>query len=145
MKVDDVDTPDVDSLDSVMLAGEHVEITTNGPRLIGGRCIDCDTIAFPPPAICHNCWSSSLEPTEIGPRGTLYSYSIVHIGPKPWRIPYALGYVDLPHDVRVLAHIQASDLKRIAIGSEVELGIGEVGVQDGQALHTFVFNVIGTD
>ena len=130
------------ALDAALLAREHVEVTPDGPRLMGGRCTACGTVAFPPPPVCHNCWSTSIEPASVGTRGTLYSYSIVHIGPKPWRTPYALGYVDMPHDIRVLAHIQANDLKRIAIGSDVELGIGEVGVQEGEPVHTFVFNVV---
>jgi uncharacterized OB-fold protein len=49
------------------------------------------------------------------PRGSLYSYTVVRLG----ETPRALGYVDLPNGLRVLADI--SPLDRLAMDVAVEL------------------------
>jgi uncharacterized OB-fold protein len=43
---------------------------------------------------------------SFGPRGTLYSYSTVHVSSsRP--TPYTIGYVDFENGVRVLAQVEA--------------------------------------
>ena len=36
--------------------------------------------------------------------GSLYAWSVVHVAPKGWNVPYIAGYVDLPESVP-FAHI----------------------------------------
>src|SRR5665213_2686208 len=102
-----------------LLSRNHIVQVGAGWRLLGGQCAACNTRMFPLSPICHKCWSDRVERVELPSHGTLYSYSIVHVGPAPWKLPYALGYVDLPGDVRVLAHIHADPPSRLAIGAEV--------------------------
>ena len=61
-------------------------------KLIGGRCLDCGALAFPPPKVCAGCWSETIEPAELSTVGDLYTYTVVHIGRPGWRSPYAIGY-----------------------------------------------------
>jgi hypothetical protein len=42
---------------------------------------------------------------EIGPEGVLYSFSTVHVSSSQ-PVPYTIGYVDFPGDVRVLARVR---------------------------------------
>lgn len=74
--------------------------------LIGARCPHCDHIDFPPVSICSNCSSSDeREPVELGPVGTLYTFTIVHVAVSKENAPYAVGYVDFPEGVRVFGRI----------------------------------------
>lgn len=113
--------------DSRFVAPDLVALDAKGtPRLVGGRCQKCDAISFPRAAVCTNCLSEDIESIELAHEGTLYSYSIVHQAPKGWTVPYALGYVDLPGNVRVLAHLD-SPADKISINMPMRLSVGVVG------------------
>jgi uncharacterized OB-fold protein len=60
-----------------------------------------------------------MEPMSFGPRGTLYSYSTVHISASR-KVPYTIGYVDFDNGVRVLAQIDA-DPSTLACDLPVEV------------------------
>ena len=77
---------------------------------------------------------------EVMPRtGTLYSFTVLRVGPERWLRPAALGYVDLPNDVRVFSRI-VGDLDAIRISQPVELDVAVVGREaDGSPLSSFVF------
>lgn len=112
------------------------------PRLVGGRCGSCGAHSFPRAAICTGCLSEAIETVDLARDGRLYSYSVVHQAPRGWRVPYALGYVDLADDVRVLAHLDA-DPSRLRIDMPVRLGVGEVGADaSGRTLVTYTFTPI---
>ena len=71
--------------------------------------------------------------------GTLYSYSVVHQAPKGWIVPYALGYIDLADNVRVLAHIDVAQ-EKIAIDMPLHLAVGVVGADSsGAPLSSYTF------
>lgn len=42
---------------------------------------------------------------EVGPEGVLYSFSTVHVSSSQ-PVPYTIGYVDFPGDIRVLAKVR---------------------------------------
>ena len=76
-------------------------------RLIGMCCSTCDTKAFPARGVCsHCCAQSGLEPFRLSARGTLYTYSEVHVAPKDFPTPYVIGFVDLEDGVRVFGQIE---------------------------------------
>ena len=103
--------------------------TSEGPRLLGSTCTTCGTPYFPKPAVCRNpdCRATSLEDTAFGPRGKLWSYSVQYYPPPPPAkyeepyTPYALGLVDLPEGLRVLARISTPEPENVRPGLEVEL------------------------
>jgi len=117
-----------------------VEIDVQGkPVLIGGCCGGCGARSFPRALVCTECMSEDIEPVALGTEGTLYSYSVVHQAPKGWRVPYVVGYVDLPDNVRVFAHLDA-DPKTLAIDMPVTLATGVVADDaSGAALSSYVF------
>lgn len=125
------------------VAPELVSVDSAGrPQLVAGRCRACGAHSFPKARVCTMCLAEEIDTVALAREGTLYSYSVVHQAPRGWRVPYVLGYVDLPDDVRVLAHI-AADPKRLAIDMAVRLGLGEVGSDpDGRALITYTFSPI---
>ena len=120
-----------------------VEITSDGPVLVGGRCTACGSSSFPKAAVCTDCLALDIATTQLPREGVLYSYSVVHQAPKGWTVPYALGYVDLPDGIRVLAHI-AGAADEIEIDQKVRLATGRVGTgSKGEPLMSYVFTAIG--
>ncbi len=77
------------------------------PRLLGSRCRDCGEVLFPRRAICARCLHPELEDVELGPRGTLYTWTWVHF-PLFGTLRadaggYGVGQIDLPEGPRVQA------------------------------------------
>lgn len=129
--------------DPRFVAPELVALDAKGiPRLIGGRCRKCEVTSFPRATVCTNCLSEDIEEVELAHEGTLYSYSIVHQAPKGWTVPYALGYVDLPHNVRVLAHLDAP-ADKLSINMPMRLAVGVVGADPaGKPLLSYTFTPV---
>lgn len=75
------------------------------PRLLGTRCEDCGEHFFPKRAVCAKCLSERTVDAELGPRGTLYSFTFVHFplfgSMKVEHVGYGVGQVDLPEGPRI--------------------------------------------
>jgi uncharacterized OB-fold protein len=122
-----------------LISDRLVELEGGTPHLIGGRCKDCGAISYPRADVCTKCLSDGVEAMRLSSHGTLYSYSVVHQAPKGWNVPYALGYVDLPEGVRVLAHLDAKK-SELVIDGRMTLSHGVVGsAADGTPLSTYTF------
>jgi uncharacterized OB-fold protein len=98
--------------------------------LIGSGCTWCGTKAFPPAKICAECLSEDLVPVRLSSEGTLYSFSVVHVAPKRWEVPYAVGYVDLPEGVRIFAHLDARP-EQLRLDGKVRFRAVEAGEYSG--------------
>lgn len=114
------------------------------PALLGTRCRACSEVFFGPRMGCENCQSDDLETLPLSRTGTLYSYTILRNRPpgdfggtltdEGWM---AVGLVELPEGVRVLAPLDVPD-DHPAIGLALELAPDTVGAPDGPALaHRF--------
>ncbi len=74
--------------------------------------------------------------------GLLYSWSVVHVAPKPWVTPYVIGYVDLPNGVRVFAHI-GGDPELLKVDMPVRVEPAEIGLDlQGQPRSFFRFTPV---
>ncbi len=96
----------------------------SGPYLIGTQCRECDLFHFPPSGIWRDCLNEEVEIVHFGKVGTLYSFSTIHVSSLGFEAPYAIGYVDLDHGIRLYSLIvdwQGTELKD---GMEMELVIG---------------------
>ncbi|MGE0626964.1 MAG: Zn-ribbon domain-containing OB-fold protein [Hyphomicrobiaceae bacterium] len=129
--------------ESQFVAPELVENGPQGPRLVAGKCGKCGALSFPKAAVCPECLSEEITAAHLASEGMLYSFAVVHQAPKGWTVPYALGYVDLPDGIRVLAHIEG-DAGALEIDSRVRLDVGRVGTDaDGNPLMSYVFKPEG--
>lgn len=103
-------------------------IDEGGPRLIGSKCISCDTLYFPQALSCRNpaCRNKRLERAWLPKEGTLRSYTIQRYRPPAlfrmddWA-PYAIGLVDLGDGVEVMGMLSGIAFDAIAIGMPVVL------------------------
>ena len=104
--------------------------------LIGGVCRDCGNPAFPRAPVCCACMGENIAAEPMPRFGTLYAFSVVHVGPAKWKKPMCVGYIDLPNGARVFAHLDGPALN---IGDKVEAFAGLVGEDANGPLETFVF------
>lgn len=122
------------------LCGDALEVDASGQAtLIGGRCADCGTETFPRVPVCAACMSETIKAHAMPGAGTLYAFSVVHVAAKKWRKPMRIGYVDLPNGARVFTHLEGADL---AVGDNVEVGVGTVGDDDDGPIQSFVFRKV---
>jgi uncharacterized OB-fold protein len=76
------------------------------PRFLCTRCDDCGEHFFPRRAVCAKCLSEKTSEVELEGRGTLYSYTFVHIplfgSTNIEHVEgYGVGQVDLPEGPRL--------------------------------------------
>jgi uncharacterized OB-fold protein len=122
-----------------LLCGDAVEVGTDGRAvLIGGACKDCGNQTFPRTPVCCVCMSENIAPAPMPRTGTLYAFSTVHVAAKKWNKPMRIGYVDLANGARVFTHLKGD----LAIGDQVEVGIGVVGEDENGPIESFVFKRI---
>ena len=89
------------------------------------RCCDtCGMVFFPPRGLCPGCWSSELSWQTIGGRGTVWTFTEVHVAfyDDTWAadVPYVVAVIELEEGPRLLANIVEPDGDRLAIGDRVE-------------------------
>ncbi len=123
-----------------LISDRVVSISPDGtPHLIGGKCSSCGALNFPRADVCTKCLSEAVGEIELSSEGKLYTFSIVHQAPNGWKVPYGLGYVDLPEGIRVLAHLDAPK-PELVIDQNVRLSQGVVGFDAaGVPLSTYIF------
>ena len=97
-------------------------------QLLINKCANCGEFHHPPKPICPNCWSSSLNPTEISGRGRVHLAMFLRQGPAAPDVDYIIS----PHPVttieleeqeglRFTSTIINCPLEDIKIGIAVEL------------------------
>ncbi|MCZ6462948.1 MAG: OB-fold domain-containing protein, partial [Proteobacteria bacterium] len=92
------------------------------PRLLGSRCSACGEYFFPRRQVCARCLVTDLQDTELGPRGTLYTFTYVHVpffgSLRADAGAYGVGQVDLREGPRVQA-VLSGGREELSIGMDV--------------------------
>jgi len=91
------------------------------PKLLGTRCDACGEYFYPRRAVCAKCLSRKTSAVELEARGTLYSYTFVHMplfGSTNMEHAegYGVGQIDLPEGPRVQAPLA---------GKQAEFKVGQ--------------------
>ncbi|MFB8344591.1 Zn-ribbon domain-containing OB-fold protein [Brucella cytisi] len=94
------------------------------------RCDDCATFIFYPRALCTNCSSRQLKWTPVSGRGHIYTMTIVHKAPGPFKAeaPYVVALVELDEGCRMMTNIVGTDPdpSQVKIGMPVEIVYDDV-------------------
>ncbi|MBV8951438.1 MAG: Zn-ribbon domain-containing OB-fold protein [Actinobacteria bacterium] len=88
------------------------------------RCGACGRHQFYPRPFCKVCWSDEVEWVEASGRGTLYTWSVVHVNdlpPFPDRVPYVAAIVELDEGPRMMTNIVDCELDALRAGLPVEV------------------------
>lgn len=78
-------------------------------KILGTHCPKCDMVFIPPRKTCGRCFSAELQWKEVGPEGTLITYTIprsrqdIH----PLDQPFAFGIIKLDGADTGLTHLVA--------------------------------------
>jgi uncharacterized OB-fold protein len=93
------------------------------PRLKGVKCKSCGELFFPKREKCVKCFAEETEEISLSPRGTVYSYTVVHHATPGYTgpLPYAVGAVELPGGIVILSPLTQCQLDQLKIGMNVEL------------------------
>ena len=95
--------------------GSHFRDTADGMVLVAGH-VAGQPLQFPPVEFVHN--DQRVTDIELGPTGSLYSFTVVHPGKdKP---PYGLAMVDFEPGVRAFGRL-LFDAEPPAIGSRLRV------------------------
>jgi hypothetical protein len=93
-------------------------------RLAGSRCNVCNEATLGANSLCPNCGSNEVTPIDFSNNGTVWTFTVVRYkppgdykGPDPF-VPFAMGLVELPEGLRVLAPI-SGDPDKVKIGMNV--------------------------
>jgi uncharacterized OB-fold protein len=99
------------------------------PKLLGTRCDTCGEYFYPRRAVCAKCMSRKTSEVELDARGTLYSYTFVHLplfGSTNMEHAdgYGVGQIDLPEGPRIQSPL-AGKQPEFKVGQALE---GELAV-----------------
>ena len=118
----------------------------DGPALVGSRCQECGTYAFPKETFsCRNprCGATTLEEVPLSRSGRLWSYTdnryappAPYVASDPFE-PYAIAAVELEREKMVVLGQVARGVgvDRLEVGQEMELVV-ETLFEDDAAAHT---------
>ena len=88
------------------------------------QCNSCGHFNHPPRISCPQCHGKAFSWTQVAPRGTVYSYTIVHRAPMPAfkaDLPYAVALVDIEGtSVKLLSNLLAST-DHVHVGMPVDV------------------------
>lgn len=102
-------------------------------RLIAVYSKESDNYTFPKYLADPISFSDDVEEKLLSPTGILHSYTIVRRSMPEFPVPYALGLVDFPEKVRVMAQIETDDFDSLKIGEKMAVTTGRVKVtSDGK-------------
>lgn len=130
------------------LAGEKFfrEIKDNA-RLIGTRCPECDFTYVPPAIYCERCFSRLEEWVEVGPEGTVQSFTVlcVALDGSPLDEPEIMALIQLDGADSVLVHrLGKVNLDELAIGMRVKPVFKPKKERQGSILDIVQFVPVGS-
>ena len=124
------------------------EIENGHPYLVGTKCSKCGSAFFPPRYVCPYCLTDEgVQKARLGNKGTLYSYTVIHISSKEFNPPYAFGYVILePEKIRIPAVLTGFDLtEELKSGIKMEMVIERLRTDEqGNEIVSYKFRPVIT-
>jgi uncharacterized OB-fold protein len=122
------------------------------PQLIGSRCRQCGIVTFPRQESCPRCASTDMAEHLLARRGRLWAWTTQEFPPPspPYAgpagdafVPFAVGYVELPGELKVESRLTESDAATLVPGMEMELVLVPFRTDDdGNEVVTFAFRPV---
>ena len=101
-------------------------------RLVMQTCAACGMVSFPPKPWCIECGSRDIPWKQVGPGGTVYSFTISRSVAMNWpdwadQLPVVLALVDVDDGARMYAQIVDCAPEDVALGMRVAARFVPVG------------------
>jgi uncharacterized OB-fold protein len=113
-----------------------------GARLIGGVCAACGRQHFPRLTSCPYCAAADCEEKLLGPRGSLFLYTVVVNRPPGYRgeLPFGFGVVELPEGIRLIGRLTEPRLDRLRLGMPMRVVVAPLHTDDeGRQVVSYAF------
>jgi uncharacterized OB-fold protein len=107
--------------------------------LVGCKCKQCGQIFFPTRELCLHCSSRDLERANLGQKGKLYTFTIVHMPSEHFEPPYAVGWIELPGGIRIFSQIRRWQEHPLEIGMDMELAIEKLWDEEEKEIIGYTF------
>jgi len=90
----------------------------NEGKVMAAKCNKCGTLQLPPKPICTNCYSTDLKWIPMSGKGTLLTYTVIHVAPKQFEklTPYPVGIVKLTEGPQLLGMLRNIEQGQLKIG-----------------------------
>jgi uncharacterized OB-fold protein len=112
----------------------------------------CGIVTFPGQGSCPRCASADMAERLLPRRGRLWAWTTQHFPPPspPYAgpkgdafVPFGVGYVELPGEVKVEARLTEAEPDRLTPGMEMELVLVPVHTdEDGNEVVSFAFRPV---
>ena len=126
---------------------------SDDPQLIGSQCTACGIVTFPQQDSCPRCASTEMTEHLLPRQGRLWAWTTQDFAPPspPYSgptgdafVPFGVGYVVLPDEVKVETRLTEADPQALAQGMEMELVLVPFRTDDdGNEVVTFAFRPVG--
>ncbi len=123
------------------------------PQLLGSACRACGMVTFPAQGSCPRCAATDMEERRLSRRGRLWAWTTQEFPPPspPYTgatgadfVPFAVGYVELPGEVKVETRLTGAGPDELVPGMEMELELVPFRTDDdGNEVVTFAFRPVG--
>ena len=97
-------------------------------RLKGTKCRACGETFFGHRYYCEFCGSPELDGVVLSKKGKLFSYTVARYpppgdykGPKNPFVPFAIGSVELPEGLRIVAPLTQCNIESLDVDIPMEL------------------------
>lgn len=103
--------------------------------LTGLKCLDCSEYIIPPNAVCPECGSSQLETHLFSKKGTLRAFTVIHVGPTGFQVPYIVALAELEEGPWVMGNVidvEPTKADMSLIGKPVSIGHRLIANEDGE-------------
>jgi len=100
-------------------------------KFLGLKCNACGSFIFPPAAVCRECGSTDLTPTELCGKGAIRTFTVIRVAPEGKKPPYIVAMAELDEGPWALGNLmdvdpEQADMaligKRVTLGSHVVKG-----------------------
>lgn len=97
-------------------------------KLLGRKCHQCGTVYLPGTSLCRKCFIDIHEVVEVGPKGTIASFTVnlADVRGNPVQEPTVTVDVKLDgSDSWLMGTLQIDDWKKVYVGMRVEAVLKE--------------------
>jgi len=113
------------------------------PYLVAGQCSNCGKTFFPKKEICPSCFDKGeVREIPLSQRGKLATFTIVRRSLGAKKLPYAMGYIETPENLRIFALLEDCDFDRLTIGMEMEVVFEEEELEEGRKVTIYKFRPV---
>ena len=117
-----------------------IKVVDDQTILLGSKCSECGQAFFPTESLCLNCGSEILEEITLSKKGTLYSYSVVEMPCANFKPPYAVGFVDMPEEVRIFGQLDIKKNLPFKVGMKMEIYVDTLWQEDDKDIIGYRFS-----